>query len=234
VCDDVLEWPSKKFTDFENLLASSGPWIMGIDTPFGVAKKFIEENGWPKKWSEYIEIIGAMSKHEFRDFLNRYKHSRAVGDKEHKRVVDKRTGAMSPQNRRVNGMLYEVTKRILQSDTNIPPLREIDQCNRIIVETYPGYLARNIIGRSSYKDSRIADGIKSQKQLRENILASLMNVEARSSVVDDPTGDKLDALLCAVQAAWAWSKRDANFGIPRTADQLEGWIVDESLYEAAA
>ncbi len=175
-----------------------------------------------------------MSKREFRSFLDRYKYSRAVGDKEHKRVVDKRTGAMSPQNRRVNGMFYEVTKRILPSDANIPLLREIDQRNNIIVETYPGHLARNIIGRPGYKDAKIADDIHSQKQLRENILAGLKNVEVRTSFVDDPTGDKLDALLCAVQAAWAWSKREENFGIPSMADPLEGWIVDESLYEAAA
>ena len=233
VCDDILEWPSKKFTDFEDLLASNGPWIMGIDTPFGVARKFIKENEWPEKWSDYIQIIGAMSRREFRNFLDRYKAPRAVGDKEHKRVIDKRTGAMSPQNRRVNGMFYEVTTRILQSDANIPLLRKSNQCNKIIVETYPGHIARNIIGRPSYKDARVAEVINSQKQLRENILAGLKSIEVRTSFVDDATGDKLDALLCAVQAAWAWSMRDQNYGIPVWADPLEGWIVDETLYEAA-
>ena len=43
------------------------------------------------------------------------------------------------------------------------------------------------------------------------------------------SGDQLDALLCAVQAAWAYSQADDNFGIPVYCDSLEGWIVDPSL-----
>jgi hypothetical protein len=44
--------------------------------------------------------------------------------------------------------------------------------------------------------------------------------------VQDHSGDHLDALLCAVQAGWAYSQRDQNFGIPADCDPLEGWIVD--------
>jgi hypothetical protein len=35
----------------------------------------------------------------------------------------------------------------------------------------------------------------------------------------------------AVQAAWAYSQADNNFGIPVDCDPLEGWIVDPSLYD---
>jgi hypothetical protein len=233
-CEQVLTWSNKKFADFEKILVSEGPWIMGIDTAFGLAKKFIEENKWPKQWTGYIAIVNGMSKREFREFLDLYKQPRPVGDKEHKRVVDKRTGAMSPQNRRVNGIFYEATRRIVDSKTNIPLLRPLDKCNETIVETYPGHLARNILGRIGYRDSRVEEISFSQKELRARILQKLDWVIAPGSIIDDPTGDQLDALLCAVQAAWAWSKRDANYGIPSTADPLEGWIVDESLYEAAA
>jgi hypothetical protein len=34
----------------------------------------------------------------------------------------------------------------------------------------------------------------------------------------------LDAVLCAVLAAWGWQRRDANYGLPAH-DALEGWIV---------
>jgi hypothetical protein len=54
--------------------------------------------------------------------------------------------------------------------------------------------------------------------------------------VDDPKGDVLDSVLCAVQAAWAHSRRAANFGIPIMEDELlkgtlalEGWIVDPAM-----
>ena len=44
-------------------------------------------------------------------------------------------------------------------------------------------------------------------------------------LVEDPTGDSLDALLCAVQAAWAWRNRTRIFSSPRI-DPTEGWIAD--------
>ncbi len=47
------------------------------------------------------------------------------------------------------------------------------------------------------------------------------------TLINDPTGDTLDALLACVQAAWA--SRQDSFGIPVEVDALEGWIVDPSL-----
>ena len=46
------------------------------------------------------------------------------------------------------------------------------------------------------------------------------------TLADDPTGDRLDAFLCAVQAAWAWTHRASGYGAPPDLDPLEGWIAD--------
>jgi len=53
-----------------------------------------------------------------------------------------------------------------------------------------------------------------------------VSVSAPVGLVDDPTGDRLDALLCAIQASRAWTKRDTKFGEPDHTDPLEGWIAD--------
>ncbi|MFQ5717212.1 MAG: PAS domain-containing sensor histidine kinase, partial [Nitrospinales bacterium] len=48
----------------------------------------------------------------------------------------------------------------------------------------------------------------------------------------DRQGDMLDAALCAVQAAWSYSKGKPNYGIPDILHpilQAEGWIVDPAL-----
>jgi hypothetical protein len=45
------------------------------------------------------------------------------------------------------------------------------------------------------------------------------------SLVDDGSGDRLDAVLAALQAAWSWRRRARNFGLPRDVDPLEGWIA---------
>jgi hypothetical protein len=42
----------------------------------------------------------------------------------------------------------------------------------------------------------------------------------------DPSGDPLDALLCAIQAGWSYIRRDNGYGIPAQCDKDEGWIVD--------
>ena len=52
----------------------------------------------------------------------------------------------------------------------------------------------------------------------------------RQSAADDHRfirvhADRLDAVLCLVQAAWASVRRDENWGLPVRADRIEGWIV---------
>ena len=42
-------------------------------------------------------------------------------------------------------------------------------------------------------------------------------------------GDNLDALLCALQAAWAYTQRKNGYGIPSKSHRGEGWIVDPGL-----
>ena len=44
-------------------------------------------------------------------------------------------------------------------------------------------------------------------------------------IVADGSGDLLDAVICAAQAAWGWTKRNANFGFPPDAPPGEGWIL---------
>jgi hypothetical protein len=50
-------------------------------------------------------------------------------------------------------------------------------------------------------------------------------------LVDDASGDSLDAVLCMVQAAWAqtqYESGDLSYGLPMC-DPLEGWIVTAGL-----
>ena len=59
-----------------------------------------------------------------------------------------------------------------------------------------------------------------------------MNDGAAKECTDDATGDSLDSVLCAVQAAWAFTKRAENYGIPTNADPLEGWICDPETWQS--
>jgi hypothetical protein len=49
------------------------------------------------------------------------------------------------------------------------------------------------------------------------------------SLVDDASGDRLDAVLAAMQAAWCLRRRARNWGLPRAIDPLEGWIATATV-----
>jgi hypothetical protein len=166
-----------------------------------------------------------------------------VGDKEHRRATDKAAGAISPQKlygTPVGLMFFEGAPRLLAAGVTIPGLWEGDP-ERIVVEAYPGVLARALIGRRSYKQDTKAKQTPQQARARLDLLSALSGpifadaygiaVEAPSNLAEDPSGDRLDALLCAIQAAWAWTQRESGFGLPGQVDPLEGWIVDPKTLE---
>jgi hypothetical protein len=51
--------------------------------------------------------------------------------------------------------------------------------------------------------------------------------------VSEPAADALDSLLCAVQAAWAYTRRATDYGVPPECDGLEGWILDPQLLDGS-
>ncbi len=120
----------------------------------------------------------------------------------------------------------------------IPALQSGDK-NRIVVESYPGVLVRHFIGRRSYKQDTEDQRKENQHTARQNLFDILISeklhatygltLNAPKTLTDDPKGDQLDALLCAIQAAWSWRNKDRNYGTPSTLDSLEGWIADPTL-----
>jgi hypothetical protein len=229
------------FKEFEYALRAPGPWIAGIDFPFGQSRRFIENIGWPMTWNGYLKHVAELSRDDFRQVLTVYRSTRAFGDKEHRRETDSRAGSLSPQ--KLHGvpvalMFFEGARRLLEADVTVPGLNVGDP-NRIVVEAYPKILARKFGGGKTYKNDAKTKQTEAQYLVREEIFKKITNracepdygllVEAPVSLVADPSGDELDALLCAVQAAWSWTKREENYGAPRSFDSLEGWIADPSL-----
>ena len=234
----LTEWPS--YESFEAALTKPGPWIAGIDFPFGQARRFIENIGWPSSWAGYVHHAGQLGRAGFREALEVYKANRIAGDKEHRRATDVAATSISPQKLYgvpVGLMFFEGAPRLLASGVIIPHLHDGDP-QRIAVEAYPGLLARRLIGRRSYKNDTRKKQTADQHKARCDMLQSLraeaprcygFRIDAPDSLCDDPGADHLDALLCAVQAAWSWRQRDNRFGAPAKVDGLEGWIVNPDL-----
>lgn len=136
-------------------------------------------------------------------------------------------------------MFCEGAPRLRDAGVTIPGLQDGDP-GRIVVEAYPGVMARGLIGRRSYKQDTKSKQTENQHEARKDMLRAITNgdplphygieVEAPLSLADDPGADHLDALLCAIQAAWAWTKREDVYGAPNTVDPLEGWIADPTIH----
>ena len=232
----LSEWQS--FEAFERGLQRPGPWISGIDFPFGQARRFIETIGWPETWHGYVTHAAELGKAGFDKALDDYAACRPDGDKHHFRRDDKRANSQSPQKLHfvpVGKMFFQGAPRLIKSGVTIPGLQQGDP-ERIVVEAYPGVFARYLIGGRSYKAETKKGQTTAKHNARQDILKAIetgklaaaygLAVSAPAALADDPTGDHLDALLCAIQAAWAWLKRDQEFGMPEDTDPLEGWIAD--------
>jgi hypothetical protein len=143
----------------------------------------------------------------------------------------------------VGRMFFRAAPYLLNSGASVLPCRPTDD-NRIVVEAYPALAARKWIGKRSYKtDTKtkqsaqhraarqaIVDGIRTLCQPHYGLRVEL-NDSHTIEVVDDPTGDKLDSVLCTIQAAWAYTRRANGYGIPANCDPMEGWIVDPHMVD---
>lgn len=173
----------------------------------------------------------------WRSILDDYKAKRKPGDKEHLRRTDEVAGSLSPQKQYgvpVGIMLLEGVPRLRAAGVTIPGLQD-GSPERIVVEAYPGVVVENLMGEKiSYKTDTVRKQTAEQRRNRQLILEALLarcdeiygigvrGAERHDALVEDGTGDHLDALLCGLQTAWAWRNGRPNFGLPDAIYQTEG------------
>jgi hypothetical protein len=229
----------ESFAQFEAFLARPGPWLGGFDFPFSLPRELVRDLGWPADWAGLVAHCAGMNRIAFRSSLDSYRSSRPIGRKYAHRATDRPAGSSSPMklvNPPVALMFHEGARRILASGIHVPALRDGDRL-RVALEAYPGLLARKQLGiRDSYKSDTRREHTPARKAVRKKILQALtsgrpleIQVKLRppleKQLLADGSGDLLDAMICAVQAAWGWKRRESNFGLPLDAQPGEGWIV---------
>jgi hypothetical protein len=214
------DWPS-----FEALLARPGPWLGAFDFPFGLPREAIIDLGWPQTWPALVRHCAALGKPAFRVALDAYRESRPAGRRYAHRATDLPARSHSPL-KLVN-----------------PPvgLMFLGDAQRVAIEAYPGLLARRITNASYKSDERrkqtderratrisILSALTAERPAAESNLDTPVLVatpDQRQALVDDASGDLLDAALALVQAATAARHGPPRFGLPAAMDPLEGWIA---------
>jgi hypothetical protein len=218
-------------------------WVGGFDFPFGLPRELIEHLQWPAAWDAWIAHYAALSRAEIRGTFAAFCAARPVGGKFAHRATDAPAGS-SPSMKWVNPpvayMLHAGVPRLLAAGATLPGQHVGTHKERIALEAYPGLLARELIGRRSYKSDDLARQSPEREVARADLLAALelgrtrldlrleLTAAQRDGLRADPKGDELDAVLCLLQAAWALQRAGSagpGYGLPRDMDPLEGWIV---------
>jgi hypothetical protein len=227
------------FAEFDALLARRGPWIGGFDFPFSLPRELANDLGWPRDWPALVAHCSGYDRLAFRAALDAYRNTRAAGRRYAHRATDLPAGSSSPMklvNPPVALMFHEGARRILAAGVHVPALHDGDR-SRIALEAYPGLLVRKQLGlRGSYKSDTRAEHTPARAAIRAAVVKALKRGEPLGVSVEtgqalervllaDGSGDSLDAVICAVQAAWAWRRRRRNYGLPAGIDPAEGWIV---------
>lgn len=224
---------------FEQYLCRERVWIGAFDFPFGLPRELVEHLGWPRNWPELIYHYAGLTRPEIRSTFAAFCDARPAGQKFAHRAADKPAGS-SPSMKWINPpvayMLHAGVPRLLAAGAHLPGLHEGDTC-RVALEAYPGLLARGVLGHRSYKSDDKTKQTAERLIARKDLITALEHGQTRlglrlkvshaqrDALVDDASGDSLDAVLCLLQAAWAARQGAPRYGLPPEMDPLEGWIV---------
>ena len=222
---------------FSAWLARPGPWVAGFDMPFGLPRELVEHLGWPTDYAALIAHYAGLSREEIRARFAAFCDARPVGGKFAHRACDGPAGASTSMkwvNPPVAWMLHAGVPRLIAAGVHLPGHLAGD-VGRVALEAYPGLLARELVGRRSYKSDTKAAQTPERLIARKDIVDALeqgrsrlglrlkLSHAQRDALVADASGDSLDAVLAMLQAAWAAGQ--PGHGWPQGVDPIEGWIV---------
>ena len=226
---------------FGDWLRQPGPWTGGFDLPFGLPRELVATLGWPLDWAACMDHYAALDRATIRATFAAFCAARPAGGKFAHRACDRPAGS-SPSMKWVNPpvayMLHAGVPLLRAAGVHLAgheaPHASAD-ADRVALEAYPGLLARELIGARSYKADDRARQTPERLIARKDLVDALeqgrsrlglrlrLSAAQRDALAADPSGDRLDAVLCLLQAGWAATQ--PRHGWPADADPLEGWIV---------
>ena len=227
-----------RMADFEALLSTAGPWLGAFDFPFGLPRAFVRAQKLGHSAQAVITELRRRcpTRMTWRALVDAWGNTQPAGQRLLHRATDialpglRSTSPLQTRYVPVGFMYYEGFSRLLAAGIHLPGLHE-GETSRVALEGYPGLLAHELIGRRSYKNDNSPERLLARKDIVEALeqgrtrlgLRLKLSPAQAGELVADASGDRLDAVLCLAQAAWASGK--PRFGQPKEVDPLEGWIT---------
>ena len=227
-----------RMADFEQLLATAGPWLGAFDFPFGLPRAFVQAQELGSSAQAVIVEVHRRcpTRMSWRAFIDAWGNTQPAGQRLLHRATDialpglRSTSPLQTRYVPVGFMYYEGFSRLMAAGVHLPGLHQGDP-TRTALEAYPGLLAHELIGRRSYKNDASTERLLARKDIVEALEQGRTRLGLRlkltpalsGELVADASGDRLDAVLCLAQAAWASGK--PRLGQPQAVDPLEGWIT---------
>ncbi|HEY1391791.1 MAG TPA: DUF429 domain-containing protein [Methylibium sp.] len=225
------------FASFSAWLRAPGPSLAAFDFPFGLPRELVTALDWPTEWLPLMQHYTRLSRTQIREAFAAFCAARPAGAKFAHRATDGPAGS-SPSMKWVNPpvayMLHAGVTMLIEAGLHLPGLHAGDP-QRVGLEGYPGLLARELIGTRSYKSDTRAKQTPERLLARKDLIEALeqgrtrlglrlkLSHAQRDALAADAAGDRLDAVLCLMQAAWA--SHQPRHGLPPQVDPIEGWIV---------
>ena len=235
VLQDLLEfasldaWAAWLARPADSAQSAQSAWVGGFDLPFALPRELVEQLCWPTEWAACMDHYAGLTRQAIREQFKAFCAARPAGGKFAHRATDGPAGA-SPSMKWVNPpvayMLHAGLPLLRAAGVHLPGLQPPGKgdARRVALEAYPGMLARAVIGRLSYKSDEPARQTPERHQARVQLLAALERgdnplalrlridaEETRNQLLADGSGDRLDAAICMLQAAWAANtRRGAN------------------------
>ena len=224
---------------WQKWLQAQPHWVGGFDFPFGLPRELVETLGWPCNWLPCMEYYAQLSRENIRSTFKAFCDARPAGSKFAHRAADVPAGS-SPSMKWVNPpvayMLHAGVPRLIAVGCHFPGLYQ-GNTNRVALEAYPGLLAREVLGSRSYKSDSKPKQTPERLIARKDLITALelghtrlglhlkLTHAQRDMLIGDAAGDALDAVLCLMQATWAYQRGAPRYGLPLHVDPLEGWII---------
>ncbi len=225
---------------FESMLTRPGPWLGVFDFPFGLARELVAARAWPLHWDELAAHLASLDAAELRAALRAFCAVRPRRSRLVLRVTERAAGAPAMMGRKGEplALRFHAGAPLLgRANLTIPGIRAGDPL-RIALEGSPALLAASVTrgvwrsgvrrGRGDVRElerERLVDALE-RGHTALGVRIRMARAE-RAAVVADDRGERLAALLCVAQAAWAAPRTD--FGLAAAIDPLEGWIVPAHL-----